>query len=96
MDPIILQDSEDDNDDFRDPDQHPSMFKHPFNLIIVRITGSGKTTLLNILIKYYLNFNALYVCAKTINESKYSQLREREILCLKMLKEMIFSKLLKL
>ena len=70
----LLQDSEDD-DDFTDP--NPLIFDHPFNLIIVGKTGSGKTTLLKILIKYYLKFDALYICAKTINETKYLQLRER-------------------
>jgi DNA polymerase III delta prime subunit len=55
----------------------PLIPKHPFRLLICGPSGCGKTNLLLNFIYDYLDFDALYLCAKDINEPKYSKLREK-------------------
>lgn len=63
-------------EEFIDPNQNPVMPIHPFKLLITGPSGCGKTNLLLNLIYDHLNFDALFICAKDINEPKYSRLQE--------------------
>lgn len=63
-------------DELPDPNQHPLLPKHPFRLLITGPSGSGKTNLLLNMIYDFLNFDALYICAKDLYEPKYSKLQE--------------------
>lgn len=62
--------------EFEDPNQHPLMPIHPSRNIIDGRSRSGKTNFLINLIRKYLNFDKLYICAKNIHETHYSELRE--------------------
>lgn len=57
--------------------RHPLLPKHPFRLLITGPSGCGKTNLLLNFIYDWLDFDRLYVCAKDIEEPKYSELREK-------------------
>ncbi|KFM68517.1 hypothetical protein X975_01594, partial [Stegodyphus mimosarum] len=67
----------------RDPNQHLLLPQHPFRLFIEGPSGCSKTNLLLNLINGFeepkglrLDFDALYICAKHINEPKYSKLQD--------------------
>lgn len=56
---------------------HPLLPHHPFRLLITGSSGCGKTNLLlNFIYNDWLDFDRLYVCAKDIEEPKYSKLMD--------------------